>query len=359
VRQGMKAMLRFGSAWHDVDAQVRAITELGLDPRNFILCTDDSHSETLALEGHVNRAVVRAISQGLRPVTAIQMATINTAEYFGLGREVGSIAPGRWADILLVDNLAQLKLKLVIARGQIAAQDGKVVIDLPSYPYPEWATQSVHLAAELKPGDFRLQVPEPLRAHQRLLANVIGVIENQAPTRKLRMEVPLQDGEVAADLVRDLAKIALVERHRGSGRIQVGLVHGFGFNVPCAIGSTVAHDSHHMLIAGTDDGDMAAAANALYRMGGGQVVVRQGKVIGRVELPIAGLMSDERAEVVASKAATVLDGFRACGSMLNNPNMQLSLLALVVIPELRISDLGLVDVTQFAFIPIVEPVEIE
>lgn len=359
VRQGMKAMLRFGSAWHDVDAQVRAITELGLDPRNFILCTDDSHSETLALEGHVNRAVVRAISQGLRPVTAIQMATINTAEYFGLGREVGSIAPGRWADILLVDNLAQLKLKLVIARGQIAAQDGKVVIDLPSYPYPEWATQSVHLAAELNPGDFRLQVPEPLRAHQRLLANVIGVIENQAPTRKLRMEVPLQDGEVAADLVRDLAKIALVERHRGSGRIQVGLVHGFGFNVPCAIGSTVAHDSHHMLIAGTDDGDMAAAANALYRMGGGQVVVRQGKVIGRVELPIAGLMSDERAEVVASKAATVLDGFRACGSMLNNPNMQLSLLALVVIPELRISDLGLVDVTQFAFIPIVEPVEIE
>jgi adenine deaminase len=154
----------------------------------------------------------------------------------------------------------------------------------------------------------------------------------------------------------DLAKIALIERHRGAGRVQMGLVHGFGFTKACAIGSTVAHDSHHMIVVGTDEANMAKAANELKLMGGGQVVVRDGAVIGKVELPIAGLMSNERADIVARKAATVLDGFRTCGCTLNNPNMQLSLLALVVIPELRISDLGLVDVTRFEFIPLFEKI---
>ncbi len=153
---------------------------------------------------------------------------------------------------------------------------------------------------------------------------------------------------------RDLAKVALVERHRRTGRVQVGLVQGFGFTEPCAVASTVAHDSHHMIVVGTDDENMAIAGNALAEWGGGQVVVRRGEIIGRVELPIAGLMSDERGKVVAQKAATVLEGFRACGCQLNNPNMQLSLLGLVVIPELRISDLGLVDVNHFDFIQVLE-----
>lgn len=356
VRQGMKAMLRFGSAWHDVDAQIRAVTEQGLDPRNFILCTDDSHSATLVNEGHVNRAVRRAISRGLPPITAIQMATINTAEHFGVRRDVGMIAPGRFADVNLIEDLPQFQPQIVIARGQVAARDGKLLLERRPYPYPDWAIHSVHLAGEMAASDFRLLAPEALISHPSALANVIGVIENQAPTRRLRLQVPLYHGEVKADMQDDLAKIALVERHRGTGSVQVGLVHGFGFNVPCAIGSTVAHDSHHMIITGTDDHHMAVAANELNRMGGGQVVVRQGEVIGKVELPIAGLMSNERAEIVAQKAESILEGFRACGSALNNPNMQLSLLALVVIPELRISDLGLVDVTQFDFIPLFEPV---
>lgn len=357
VRQGMKAMLRFGSAWHDVDAQIRAVTEQGLDPRNFILCTDDSHSATLVNEGHVNRAVRRAISRGLPPVTAIQMATINTAEHFGVRRDVGMIAPGRFADVLVVEDLAQFMPKIVISKGRIVAQDGKLTIEQQSYPYPDWATDSIHLAGEVSASDFQMQAPESLRDKPSVLANVIGVIENQAPTRKLQMEVPLHDGEVRADINADLAKIALVERHRGTGSVQVGLVHGFGFNVPCAIGSTVAHDSHHMIITGTDDEDMSLAANELKRMRGGQVVVRQGEVIGKVELPIAGLMSNERAGIVAQKAETILEGFWACGCTLNNPNMQLSLMALVVIPELRISDLGLVDVTRFEFIPLLEPID--
>jgi adenine deaminase len=351
IRQGMKVMMRLGSAWHDVVAQVKAITELGLDPRHFILCTDDSHSETLVHEGHMDRVVRHAIAQGLAPVTAIQMATINTAQHFGVSRDVGMIAPGRYADILIVPSLVDLKAEVVIARGQELARRGEWQVELPEYAYPEWALNSVHLGHSLTAADFRL--PASVE-NGSITANVIGVIENQAPTRHLRLEVQVQSGEVHPDLERDILKIALVERHKGTGGIQVGLVQGFGFNVPCAVGTTVAHDSHHMIVVGTAEDQMTLAANELMEMQGGQVVIREGQKIGGVELPIAGLMSNERAETVARKAATILDGFKQCGCMLNSPNMQLSLLALVVIPEIRLSDRGLVDVTRFEHIPVLE-----
>ncbi len=151
-----------------------------------------------------------------------------------------------------------------------------------------------------------------------------------------------------------IIKIALVERHQGTGKVQVGLVHGFGFTESCGIATTVAHDSHHMVVVGTNEEDMAVAANQLAQVGGGQVVVKIGEVIGLVELPIAGLMSNESANVVANKTKTVLRGFEQCGCTLINPNMHLSFLALVVIPELRISDLGLVDANKFEFRPVLE-----
>jgi adenine deaminase len=350
VRQGMKAMLRLGSAWHDVAAQIKAVTEAGLDPRHFILCTDDSHCETLVDEGHVNRAVKEAIQHGLAPMAAIQMVTINPAEHFGMTHEVGMIAPTRFADILLVENLTDLSQPLVISKGRIIAQDGKVKIYLPSYPYPDWATKSIHLGHALQATDFKLKAP----GNGKYRINVIGVIENQAPTKHLIFEIAATQSEIHPDSKIDIAKVAIVERHKATGGVQVGLVNGFGFNVPCAIATTVAHDSHHMIVVGTDETDMAMAANELAKIGGGQIVIKQGEILGQVELPIAGLMSNEKADTVARKANTVLSGFKACGCQLNNPNMQLSLLALVVIPELRISDLGLVDVNQFKFISVVE-----
>lgn len=351
VRQGMKAMLRFGSAWHDVATQVRAVTELGLDSRNFILCTDDSHSATLIQEGHMDRVIRHAIQQGLQPITAIQMATLNAAEHFGVSREMGMIAPGRYADVLIVPDLVDFHADLVVARGKVVAENGRLLIDLPKVSHPEWALNSVHLPRQLKATDFKLASPAN---DGRVKAHVIGVIENQAPTRHLVMELEPANGVVHADPARDIAKLALIERHHGTGRVQIGLVHGFGFSQPCAIATTVAHDSHHLIVAGTDDENMAIAANALAACGGGQVVVLRGEVIGKVDLPIAGLMSSEHAEVVAEKASTVLKGFQACGCSLNNPNMQLSLLGLVVIPSLRISDLGLVDVESFTMIPVLE-----
>jgi adenine deaminase len=300
----------------------------------------------------MDRVLRHAIAQGLEPMTAIQMCTINTAEHFGLTREMGMIAPGRWADVVLARNLRDFQAELVIARGQVIAENGHWKLDLPVVEYPEWARQSVNLQRPLRADDFVLKSNAEHGAE--LTANVIGVIENQAPTNHLKMPVSANDGEVHADISRDIAKIALVERHQATGGVTVGLVSGFGFTEKCAIASTVAHDSHHMIVVGTNEADMAEAANRLARSGGGQVVVKDGQVVSQVELQIAGLMSTERAEIVAKKTSSVLEGFRACGCTLNNPNMQLSLLALVVIPELRISDKGLVDVTNFSLVPVLQ-----
>jgi adenine deaminase len=353
VRQGMKAMLRFGSAWYDVAGQVGAILEKKLDPRHLLLVTDDCHSGTLVHEGHMDRVVRHAIEQGLPPMTALQMATINTAEHFGMAREVGQIAPGRSADLLLVDDLRGMEAELVLARGEIVARDGRMLSPTPQFVYPDEVRSSVRLARRLEAKDFRVEVAGdgPHRVH------VIGVIENQAPTRHLVETIRSTDGELTGDLRNGLAKVALVERHRRSGEVRVGLVKGFGFTEPCAVGSTVAHDSHHMIVVGTNDSDMAAAANELAATGGGQIVVRGGRVVARVELPIAGLMSDEPAEIVAGKAEALLEAIRGCGCRMNNPNMQLSLLGLVVIPQLRISDKGLVDVDRFQVIPLVDSAE--
>lgn len=353
VRQGMKPMLRYGSGWHDVAAQVKAITEMGIDSRHFILCTDDSHAETLVEDGHMDRAIRHAIAEGLDSMTAIQMATLNTAEHFGVSRDIGQIAPGRYADVLLVGDLEEFHVQKVISRGVIIAEDGDLQINLPSYTYPEWAINSVQLGKKLTAEDFLIPFSE---GGTSVIANVIGVIENQAPTKHLQIEVPVVDGCVPIQVEKDILKIALVERHKGTAGVVIGLVNGFGFTGKCAIGTTVAHDCHHMIVVGTDEEQMAYAANQLDLIGGGQVVVKDNEIIGQVALPIAGLMSNERAEIVAEKAQSILRGFRACGCILNNPNMQLSLLALVVIPELRISDLGLVDVTKFDFIPLLESI---
>jgi len=344
VRQGMKAMLRLGSAWHDVATQVKAITEEGLDPRNFILCTDDSHSGTLVNDGHMDRVVRHAIAQGLKPVTAIQMATINTAEHFGLARELGSIAPGRRADVLIVSDLATMAIDEVYARGRLLARDGRLVADIPAWDYPASAKNTVKLGKSLSPEDFDIAAPEGANS---VRARVINIIENQAPTRASVAELKVENGLVTMDRGNDICQIALVERHRGTGTVVNAFVSGFGYTKDCALASTVAHDSHHMLVVGTNKRDMAIAANRLNEVGGGVVLISEGRELALVELPIAGLMSAERAEIVAEKASRLTEAMREMGCTLNNAYMQHSLLALVVIPELRISDIGLIDVTTF------------
>ena len=344
VRQGMRAMLRLGSAWYDVASQIKAVTEDKLDSRNFILCTDDCHSGTLVNEGHMNRVVRHAISQGLKPMTAIQMATLNTATHFGMERELGSITPGRRADIILTSDLVELPIEQVISSGEVIAESGKLSIEIPSVDYPMSAKNTINHGKSVEIEDFDIRAPKD---NDLVNVRVIGVIENQAPTKMLKKTLKVANGLVEMDIENDICQIALVERHKATGNVINGFVSGFGYNKPCSVASTVAHDSHHMIVIGTSKSDMALAANHLIDIGGGITVFRDGERLATVELPIAGLISEERAELVAKKADQMIDAMKQCGCKMNNAYMQHSLLALVVIPELRISDIGLVDVTKF------------
>ena len=349
VRQGMRSMLRLGSAWYDVEAQITAVTEKGLDPRSFILCTDDCHSGTLVHDGHMNRVVRHAIACGCDPLVALQMATLNTASHFGLEREIGSLTPGRRADVILTSDLTELPIELVIARGRVVAKDGECLVDCPHYDWPDTARQTVRLGHQLSESDFEIAAPEGANA---VRANVIGVVENQAPTKALKADLPVKDGLV--EMEGETIQIALVERHRATGGVTNAFVSGFGYKGRMAMASTVAHDSHHMIVVGTDRAQMALAANRLAEVGGGVTLFRDGEELAMVELPIAGLMSDAPAATVADKARKLGEAMEACGCTLNNAYMQHSLLALVVIPELRISDLGLVDVRTFQRIELFE-----
>ena len=349
VRNGMRSMMRLGSAWYDVETQITAVTERGIDPRNFILCTDDCMAETLVNDGHMNRVVRHAIECGCDPLIALQMATINTATHFGLERELGSIAPGRRADMIVTSDLKTLPIEHVIARGKTVAKDGKITVDCPHYDWPDSARQTVHLGKPLEKKDFDILAP---KGKKTVMTRVIGVVENQAPTKALNFELPVIEGCVKAS--GDVCQIALVERHRATGHVSNGFVSGFGYTGNMAIASTVAHDSHHMIVVGTSHADMALAANRLGEVGGGVTVFNNGQELALVELPIGGLMSDQPAAEVAARAAKMIEAMVACGCNLNNAYMQHSLLALVVIPELRISDLGLVDVTKFELTSVLE-----
>lgn len=349
VRQGMRSMMRLGSAWYDVETQITAVTEKGLDPRNFILCTDDCHSGTLVNEGHMNRVVRHAISCGCDPVVALQMATLNTATHFGLEREIGSITPGRRADVIVTSDLKTLPIELVIARGVTVARDGATLVDFPHLDWPTAARQTIHIKDTLTADRFDIPAPHGATS---VTANVIGVVENQAPTQALKRELPVRDGLVEGQA--DTCQIALVERHRATGSVTNAFVAGFGYKGSMAMASTVAHDSHHMIVVGTCRAHMARAANRLAKVGGGVTFWADDTEQALVPLPIAGLMSDDPAATVAARAEALGRAMQAAGCTLNNAYMQHSLLALVVIPELRISDLGLVDVRTFEMIPLIE-----
>jgi adenine deaminase len=347
VRLGMRAMLRFGSAWYDVGPQIKAVTEGGLDPRNLILCTDDRFAATLVDDGHMDHTVRYAIAQGLKPITAIQMATLNTATHFGLERELGSITPGRRADLILSSDLVTLPIETVMAQGKVLAEDGVLVADIAPYAYPDFAKGTVKVGRRIEPQDFEIAAPA---GKNSVTARIIRIIENQAPTRAEERVLPVTDGLVGADRTQDVAQVAVIERHTGAGRVVNGFVTGFGYKIDCAVASTVAHDSHQMIVVGTNRDDMAIAANRLQEVGGGFVVISRGQELALVELPIAGLMSEERAEIVARKSEQLIAAMAACGCTLNNAVMQHMFLALPVIPELRLTDLGLVDVTRFGFV---------
>jgi len=347
VRQGMYAMIRESSAWRDLAAQIAAVTKGGIDPRHVLLCTDDRHAGTVLEEGHMDDVVRLAIREGVEPITAIQMATLNTAEHFGVSLDAGCIAPGRYADLLLVGDLERFDVTEVIAAGETVARDGVLLTPIPPFEYPEPARRSVHIDRRLDRSDFAVPAP---RADGAIRCRVIEIVENQAPTRATFAELPVVNGAVEPEVGSDIACLAVIERHRGSGRVGRGFVRGFGLEGRCALASSVAHDSHNLLVLGTELDAMAAAANRVVEMGGGIALIRSADVIAEVPLPIAGLMSEEPIEEVAARAEELHRGLRACGCTAGDAFMTFSLLALPVIPRLRLTDRGLVDVEEFEIV---------
>ena len=344
LRLGMYAKLRRGSAWLDVEEPIKAFTEQGMDTRRMMLVTDDRSPESLIDEGHMDFVIRHAIEQGVPPITAIQMATINTAERFGLSDDIGVIAPGRFADIVILEGtLAAVNVKTTIAAGQVVAEDGEMVVDILEYPLSEKATHSVHITEKFTAEDFKTAVPEGKSEHT---VRAIQLIENQVGTKEVLVQVESIEGEL--QLSDDLCYMTVIERHGKNGNQGFGILKGVGFKEPAAIATTVAHDSHNLMVIGNDREKMAEAANQVVEMQGGVAVASES---GKAELPlrVAGLMSDAPYEEVAEQSRDISKALQAAGCHLNYAFMTLSLLALVVIPEIRLSDKGLVRMTDSGF----------
>jgi adenine deaminase len=339
LRAGMWLQLREGSAWHDVATLAAVLTEDGVDPRHCLLVTDDVHPETLVSKGHLDHVVRTAIDAGIEPLVAIQMATINPAEYFGLRHELGSISPGRLADILFVEDLRSFEPHRVLADGKALG-----ALEQPSYP-PE-AYRSVRIQ-QVTESDLRVSA-SGLRARVRAM----GMVPGELATEHRILEAPVVAGAVPASLELDLAKAASIERHGGPGTIGLGFVQGLGLQRG-AVATTVAHDAHNLLVIGMDDRDMLLAVDTLAAAGGGMVAVADGEVLALVELPIAGLMSKRPVEEVAGQVAALDAAYKALGCPLEYPFMMVSILSLGVIPALRITNRGLVDGVAFELVPAV------
>jgi adenine deaminase len=339
LRAGMWVQFRESSAWRNVADLVETITIDGVDPRHCLLCTDDVQPETLVDVGHLNQAVRVAIDAGLDPLIAIQLATINAAEYLGLRHELGSIAPGRWADILFVDDLRGMAPHLVLAAGERVGE-------LPRYDYPPEAYASVRIPT-LEPADLRVAATG---AHARVRA--IGMLSGVLATEHCIVEAPVEGGEVRANVAFDLAKAASIERHGGAGTIGLGFVQGLGLKRG-AVATTVAHDNHNLLVVGMTDADMLFACERLREAGGGMIAVADGEVLGFVELPIAGLITDRPVAEVADQVRALGAAYQQLGCTLESPFMFVSLLSLGVIPALRLTNRGLVDGIEFSLVPAV------
>lgn len=351
LRLGMYLMIREGSAWQDVTEVIKIITEDKVNSDHILLVTDDVYPQTLVQQGHINHVVRRAIEEGVDPVTAIKLATLNVARYFKLADDFGSISPGKVADILLIDDLAKMEPSTVIVNGEVVAQDDQLVVELAVTDYPDHIKQSIHVKAKLTEKDFLVSAKEMGRD---ATANVIKVIENSARTELATFRLPVTDaGYVGSDLQQDVIKLACIDRHHQSGDISVGFAHGFQLKTG-AVASTVAHDSHNLLVMGASEADMVVAANALIDLGGGMIVVEAGEVIAAVPMPIAGLMSDAPVETVVEQVDDLVKGWQRLGCQIHAPFMTFSLIALPVIPAVRISNRGLVDVTNFQLIDVIK-----
>ncbi|MEM7230062.1 MAG: adenine deaminase [Planctomycetota bacterium] len=346
LRRGMQVYLREGSAARNIEALVSVVT--AENAHRCCFCTDDRHPGDLRDEGHIDHAVRRAIACGLDPVTAIAMGSRHTAQHYNQ-RELGAVAPGMRADLVVFDDARAPSPRQVFVDGVLVAEDG--VMTAPPRaadraPDDAHLRNTVHLPDDFGAHRFRIESSNPT-ANIR----VIGMNPHSLVTEHLVMPATRRDGELVTDPDRDLLKLAVIERHGKGGSIGLGFVTGFGFR-DGALASTVGHDSHNLTVVGSNDIDMEKAARVLTKYGGGQCVVRGGKVLACLPLPLAGLLSDESAEALVEQQQQVLEKVRELGCPHHDPFMPLSFLPLSVIPTLKLSDQGLVDVNRFRIVTV-------
>lgn len=342
LKVGMKVLIREGSSERNVDELVKGIVEEHMKTDNLMFCTDDKHAREIQTEGHINYNVSRAMELGLEPMDAIQMATVNTAKHFRLEDEIGSITPGRLADILLVKDLRTVKPETVIFEGRIVAQNGSLLEECKVGDYPEWIKHTVTLKREITPSSFLVKSK---KEGDSTKVQVIDMIPRQIINNRMEAVLPVNDGFIQPDLSKDILKLAVVERYGKNGNVGIGFVHGFELEKG-ALAYSMSHDHHNIVVVGTNDQDMAAAVNEVARLNGGLSAACDGQIINSMELPIGGLMSEKTAEEVMAQLDILNEDAKKLGCRMDAPFMSLSFISLPTVPELGLTDLGLVDVLE-------------
>ena len=334
LRLGMYIMIREGTCTKNLKALLPLVTPD--NERHIMFCTDDRHPNDILGEGHINYMIKTAVKSGLEPARAIRLATLNTAEYFGL-HKLGAVAPGRTADLVVFDDFEAMNIKRVYKNGELVVFDG-----VPVYEPPARSKAAVRGSVNIRwlEGD-EFSIPAGGKK-----ARVVGIVPDQIVTESLEMDVTTKDGFVLSDVERDILRFYVVERHRATGNIGKGLIKGFGLKSG-ALATTIAHDSHNIIVVGVEDQDIFKAVSAINKLGGGIVVVNEGKVLDAIELPIAGLMSNKPLEFVSTRMNELIKVVHSLGVTLKDPVMTLSFMALPVIPSLKLTDGGLVDVGKF------------
>jgi len=350
ARYGMYLMVREGTAWRDLSEVIKVVTQDGISPCKVLLVTDDRDASSLNDEGHMDFVIRRTVESGVDPVQAIQMATLNTARRFGVEAAVGSISPGKIADIVLVEDLKSFRIRSVISNGKLLVRDGRFLGRRKTFRYPSYLFRTIRFRRSL---DERSLVAETTSGNGKVKVHVILVKDGSSLTKHLLKRVASVGGIIQPDLDDDILRVAVVERHGKTGNIGKGLVKGFGLKGG-AVATSIGHDSHNITVIGIRGSDMLDAIKAVWEMRGGIAVVDDGRILAEVALPLAGLMSLKPLNALNSEIERVKGALKELGCQLRSPFMTLSLLSLAVIPEIRITDKGLVDAVNFAFIPLVE-----
>ncbi len=345
IRLGMYVQLREGSAWHNLRTLAPAIVGKKIDARYCCMVSDDNHPHTLVAEGHLDRILQIAVEEGIDPVIAIQMVTINAATCFGLQHEMGVVGPGKCADLILLDELESFKVSLTMIDGEVVYEDGQNLFDVDPLSWPDSITHTMHVATQITPDTFKIAAPSSNLTSIKV--NVMEMAGGHVDNKHRVLEIPVVDGFVQNDPVQDVLKVGVFERHHDTGNFALGFTKGFGIHG--ALAQTVSHDAHNLLVMGDNDEDMAIAANRLIEIGGGEVAVMDGEILGEVDLPIAGLMSPERVEIVSAKVEKIESAWEKMGCKMPSPFMTLGLMSLACIPDLRLTDMGYVNTLTFQF----------